>query len=121
MYKVKVISDFSAAHFLRNYKGKCENMHGHNWKVEAVVSSPGVDSLGLVIDFKELKEKLNEILADLDHKVLNNLDYFKNINPTSELIAHYIFVRLKEKISFSRRLEAVKVWEKDTSCAVYQE
>jgi 6-pyruvoyltetrahydropterin/6-carboxytetrahydropterin synthase len=121
MYKVKVISSFSAAHFLKNYKGKCESLHGHNWKVEAVVSAQELNSLGLVLDFKDLKDNLDEVLDGLDHKLLNDLDYFKTHNPTSEEIAYYIFWRLKEKIPFPGRLEEIRVWEKDSSCAIYRE
>lgn len=121
MYKVSVVSTFSAAHFLRNYKGKCESLHGHNWKVEAVVSSANLDSLGLVMDFVDLKNKLNQVIDKLDHKLLNDLDYFKSNNPTSEAIAYYIFCRLKEILPSTHRLKEVRVWEKDTSSAVYQE
>ncbi len=121
MYKVKVVESFSAAHFLRNYKGKCESLHGHNWKVEAEVSSNSLDSLGLVIDFKELKEKLRKILEELDHKLLNDLDYFKEKNPTSEEIAFYIFSKLKHQLPEGCKLVRISVWEKDTSCASYEE
>lgn len=121
MYKVKVVSEFSAGHFLRGYKGRCENIHGHNWKVEVVVSSSELDSSGLVMDFTELRSKLNKVIEKLDHKLLNDLDYFKSNNPTSEVIAYYIFRRLKEMIPSSCRLEEIRVWEKESSCAVYQE
>lgn len=121
MYKVKVTLVFSAAHFLRGYKGKCEELHGHNWKVEAVVSSEQLDSIGLVMDFKELRSYLGNILERFDHKLLNDLEYFKGVNPTSESIAEYIFNELKKVISGDRKVEAVHVWEKDSSCATYQE
>ena len=121
MYKIKVSSAFSAAHFLRGYKGKCEALHGHNWKVEAVISSDKLDSLGLVMDFGEAKEKLDRILEELDHGLLNEREYFKKHNPTSEIIASYIFNQLKPEISSLLTLEEVRVWEKETSCAVYQE
>jgi len=121
MYKIQVTSGFSAAHFLRNYKGKCETLHGHNWKVEAVVSSRTLDSLGLVIDFKKLKQKLDRILEEFDHVLLNDAEYFKTHNPTSEHVAAYIFNKLKPEIPSPHTLEEVRVWEKDTSCAMYQE
>ena len=117
MYEVKVLSEFSAAHHLREYRGKCEELHGHNWKVEAVVSSATLDKAGMLIDFKELKKSLNEILADLDHKDLNNIDYFKKQNPTSEIIAKYIFDNLSKNIAGLKR---VSVWETDRSCATYE-
>ncbi|MEM7817184.1 MAG: 6-carboxytetrahydropterin synthase QueD [Candidatus Aenigmatarchaeota archaeon] len=121
MYKVKVVSNFSAAHFLKNYKGKCEALHGHNWKVEVVVKSNKLSSSGMVIDFGILKNKLNNILEDLDHKNLNKLNYFKNRNPTSEEIAFYVFSRLKDKLDKKNiKLEKVKVWETENSCAIYE-
>lgn len=131
MYEIRVMSGFSAAHYLRNYKGKCEMLHGHNWKVEAIVSSHTLDSNGLVMDFKELKQKLNNVLEEFDHVFLNEVEYFsagggsasggKGHNPTSEEIAAYIFNRLKAQIPSTHTLKGITVWEKDTSCALYQE
>ncbi len=116
MYKIKIEGDFSSAHNLRGYKGKCEELHGHNWKVELVVSGARLDRIGMLMDFKTLKEKLYSLLEALDHKYLNNIDYFKKINPTSENIARYIYVRLKKKIP---GLYSVTVWESDKACATY--
>ncbi len=120
MYKIKIITNFSAAHFLRGYKGKCENMHGHNWKVEIAAVAHELDSLGMVMDFSELKKKAAQIMEELDHKQLNEVDYFKNNNPSSEQIARYIFTKLKSLIN-ECQLEEVSVWETDTSCASYRE
>ena len=122
MYKIKVTSYFSAAHFLREYKGKCEALHGHNWKVEVVVSSDKLDSIGMVMDFSELKKNAAIVLDELDHTTLNEIDYFTKHNPSSEEIAHYIFDKLKEKISKKEcLLNEIKVWETENSCAVYTE
>jgi len=122
MYKLKVTTHFSAAHFIRNYKGKCESLHGHNWKVEVVVSRPDLDSLGMAIDFSELKKITKDVLEKLDHKNLNDLEHFKQHNPSSEEIAGYIFRELKPKILEKNcQLEQVRVWETDTSCAIYKE
>ncbi len=121
MYRVKVVSGFSAAHFLREYKGKCESLHGHNWKIEAVVASQDLDKLGLVIDFGELKKQLNEVLAEFDHVCINDLEFFKEHNPTSEYIAAYIFKKLKPRFSAPLVLDEIRVWEKDSSCATYRE
>jgi len=121
MYKVKVVSGFSAAHFLREYKGKCEELHGHNWKVEAHVASEQLDALGMVMDFTELKNLLAEVISEFDHVLINDLEYFKQHNPTSEYIAFYIFNKLKAKLSEPLVLDQVRVWEKDTSCATYHE
>jgi 6-pyruvoyltetrahydropterin/6-carboxytetrahydropterin synthase len=116
MYKIKIEGDFSSAHNLRGYKGKCEELHGHNWKVEVVVVSSKLDKIGMVMDFKSLKEKLFTLLEKLDHKYLNNLDYFKKVNPTSENIAKYLFDNLKAKVP---GLYCVTVWESDKACATY--
>ncbi len=122
MYRIKIITNFSAAHFLREYKGKCEALHGHNWKVEVVISRNSLDSLGMVIDFAELKTMTNDVIAELDHKNLNDLEYFKKHNPSSENITQYIFNKLKGKILEKNcRLEEVRVWETENSCALYGE
>ncbi|MEW6102066.1 MAG: 6-carboxytetrahydropterin synthase QueD [Candidatus Omnitrophota bacterium] len=118
MYSIKVEGNFSSAHNLREYKGKCESLHGHNWRIEAVAQKEELDNAGMVIDFKEFKEKLNKILDGLDHKYLNELSYFKKANPTSENIAKFIFGNLKEGIPF---LKSVTVWENNTSSATYEE
>jgi len=116
MFKIKVISIFNAAHRLRAYKGKCEKLHGHNWKIKAVVYSPDLDKLGMVMDFKVLKKRLDAVLADLDHSYLNDKKEFKKVNPTSENIAKYIFDRLSKSV---KNLKSISVWETDTSCATY--
>jgi len=118
MYNIKVESNFSSAHNLRGYKGKCEELHGHNWKIEAVVSMDKLDKAGMVLDFKYLKMKLNRILDKLDHKYLNNIPYFKKVNPTSENIAQYIYGQLKSQLA---NLKSVTVWENNTSSATYEE
>ena len=118
MFTVKITSNFSSAHNLRGYKGKCEDLHGHNWRVEVSAGSEQLDNIGMVVDFKVLKEELKSIMSDLDHKYLNDLDYFKEFNPTSENIARYIY----EKMSAKRpdiKVRAVTVWETDTSSATY--
>lgn len=122
MYKIKIVTNFSAAHSLRGYKGKCESLHGHNWKVEVLVSSEKLNSLGIAIDFQELKKITSKVLEELDHKHLNDLEYFRKVNPSSEQIARYIFLRLKKLIANQKyRLVEVLVWETETSCAGYSE
>ncbi|MDD5565957.1 MAG: 6-carboxytetrahydropterin synthase QueD [Candidatus Omnitrophica bacterium] len=116
MYSIRVESTFSSAHNLRGYKGKCEALHGHNWKVEAVVASQGLDKTGMVIDFKVVKHQLNTILEKLDHAYLNKIPYFKAHNPTSEQIALYVYTQLKKKV---KQLASVTVWENSTSSATY--
>ncbi|MBD3379900.1 MAG: 6-carboxytetrahydropterin synthase QueD [Candidatus Omnitrophica bacterium] len=118
MYKVKVFGHFSGAHNLRGYKGKCEELHGHNWKVEVAASSEKLDDLGMVIDFTELKKSLKACLSGLDHKYLNDIEYFKDNNPTSENMAKYIFDRVSE-IRKDVKIDSVTVWETETSSATY--
>lgn len=122
MYKIKVVSTFSSAHSLRHYKGKCEALHGHNWRIEAVIASNVLDKCGMVIDFGIVKAFLREILDGLDHKHLNELEYFKTANPSSEEIARYIFNELKKRINVpGATVNSICVFETDTSCATYSE
>ena len=118
MYKVKVIAHFSGAHNLIGYDGPCEDLHGHNWRIEVSAHSEELDDLGMVVDFKELKGALKECLAGLDHKHLNEVEYFKTANPTSENIAKYIFDEVSGKIK-DVKICKVTVYETDTSCATY--
>ena len=118
MFTVKISSSFSSAHNLRGYKGKCEDLHGHNWRVEVSAVSEKLDDIGMVVDFKVLKEEVKSITSDLDHKYLNDLDYFKKCNPTSENIARYVHERLSAKRP-DLKVREVTVWETDTSSATY--
>ncbi|MDD5019438.1 MAG: 6-carboxytetrahydropterin synthase QueD [Candidatus Omnitrophica bacterium] len=122
MFEVSVSMSFSAAHNLREYRGKCEELHGHNWKVEAAFRRRGLDKTGMVADFVVLKKTLKDVLDELDHKYLNAIGDFKKANPTSEHIARWVFERLKKKFSGKGiRVSYVKVWETDQNCAVYTE
>lgn len=121
MYKITVKSHFSAAHRLRGYKGKCENLHGHNWTVKAVIETIDLNKIGIVIDFHELKEMIGQVVKSLDHKYLNELYYFKKINPTSENIAKFIYDKLNSKIkNRDIKLASVNIGETETSYATYQ-
>ena len=122
MFELSVTAHFSAAHFLREYEGKCENLHGHNWKVEAIVRGDKLNKSGLLIDFKKLKEYLNQVLESLDHRHLNELEAFRDQSPSSENIAVFIYQQLKEiLVKENLRLVCVKVWEQDSSAALYYE
>jgi 6-pyruvoyltetrahydropterin/6-carboxytetrahydropterin synthase len=122
MFEVSVTMSFSSAHNLKGYQGKCEALHGHNWKVEVLIGADKLDRLGMVEDFTVIKEKLKEILALLDHKYLNALPYFKRINPTSENIAKFIYGKMKERMKkFALNVASVKIWETETSFAIYSE
>jgi len=118
VYSIKVEGNFSSAHNLRGYKGKCEQLHGHNWKVEVVVAKDKLDKTGMVLDFKFVKSKLNAVLERLDHKYLNSMPYFKKANPSSENMAKYIYDNIKSKIA---DIESVTVWENNTSSATYEQ
>jgi 6-pyruvoyltetrahydropterin/6-carboxytetrahydropterin synthase len=120
MYELKTITQFGAAHQLRNYKGKCENLHGHNWKIEVFVKGNKLDENGLLIDFKVIKSKIKEIIEELDHKFLNELEYFRDINPSSENIARHIHESLERRLSDNRiKVSKVTAWESDNACATY--
>ncbi len=126
MYEVKVRASFSAAHNLRNYRGKCEKLHGHNWTVEAAVASEKVDKDGMVLDFVVLKKTLKKILAELDHAYLNKAPYFKRNNPSSENIARYVHDKLREGLRRTPdaahcTVSRVSIWETENSCAEYRE
>ena len=122
MYEVKIVTQFSAAHRLENFNGKCEALHGHNWKVEVFVRSAGLDDTGLVRDFGEIKAATREVLQELDHRFLNELPTFADQNPSSELIARHIYNTLGQRLNQgSTRVSRVAVWESDTSCASFWE
>ena len=116
MYKVSVFDSFSSAHYLRNYNGKCEAMHGHNWKIQVTFKDQNNDKNGMVIDFTLIKKKLSVILGNLDHKILNDIIYFKEINPTAENISKFIY---DELFKFDKRINSVRVWENEKQFAEY--
>jgi len=116
MYSVRIESSFSAAHNLKGYKGTCEQLHGHNWRVAVEVSGPSLDNTGILVDFRLMKKELNAVIKKLDHTHLNRIPYFKKINPTSENIARFIYESLSPSLP---GLSSVTVWESDTSRATY--
>ena len=122
MYEILIEDEFAGAHRLRNYKGECENLHGHNWKVQVVVSGEKLDKDGLLIDFRLLKKKLHDVLKNLDHTYLNNISFFKKENPTSENISYYIYKKLKILLkNLSVEMKKVTVWENNLQSATYKE
>lgn len=118
MYSLRVELNFSAAHNLRGYKGKCEELHGHNWKIEAVAEAETLDKTGMVLDFNDIKYELSKVIAKFDHKYLNRVKPFDKINPTSENIARFIYASLKARVA---GLKSITVWENPTSSATYYE
>jgi 6-pyruvoyltetrahydropterin/6-carboxytetrahydropterin synthase len=122
MYELVVETNFSSAHQLRGYKGECEKLHGHNWKVQVHVVAEKLNELDMAIDFHELKDFVGEVIAPLDHGFLNDLFPFTEKNPSSENIAKWIFDSLKKKVNDNNlRLSAVTVWESETTSATYFE
>lgn len=120
MYEVSIETVFSAAHLLRDYGGKCEELHGHNWKIQITVSSPRPDDKGLVIDFKKLRDITDRFIERFDHVNLNELPEFKNENPTTENIARVIFEGLEEAINGQfLRIKEVLVRETEGSWASF--
>jgi len=115
MYELTVEDIFSAAHQLKGYQGPCENLHGHTFRVQAHVEGNDLKKEGFLIDFKEIKSALKEIIAEFDHHNLNELEYFKTENPTSENLAKIIFKKFEKKMPVKR----ITVWESPTSSASY--
>lgn len=123
MFEIAVEETFAAGHALRGYKGKCENVHGHNYKVRVVVTGERLDPTGLVYDFVEMKKRMGEVIGSLDHKFLNDLEPFIEVNPSAENIAKYFYDELNRRLAASvngARLREVTVFESDTTSATYR-
>jgi len=123
MYQVSVEETFSSGHALRGYKGKCENVHGHNYRVQVTLAGPQLDDIGLLVDFAELKRVLRGIIAGLDHQFLNDLDAFKTLNPSAENLAKYFYEETQRQLSqlpAGAGITEVTVWETDTASAQFR-
>jgi len=122
MYEVTIEETFAAGHALRNYRGKCENVHGHNYRCQVTVEGKQVDAVGLLVDFVELKRVVHSVLDRLDHQWLNDYPPFDQINPSAENIAKYIFDQVHEGLPTRDgvKLAQVKLWETDTASAIYR-
>ncbi len=120
MFELSIKGHIASAHFLRGYDGPCKDLHGHTWKIELTILSKELNDIGLVVDFKELKCKFNSFLDSLDHVNLNDLPYFKEINPSTENIARYIYQNFSKEIN-PLKLKHVQVWESDTASVTYYE
>lgn len=122
MYEVTIIKTFSAAHLLAEIGGKCEELHGHNFKVEVTVGAPEVNSEGIVIDFRLVKKWLKDILDGLDHQHLNELPVFAAKNPSSENIAYHVYKAMQTKAKGTEvKVLRVKVWESENAAVTYRE
>jgi 6-pyruvoyltetrahydropterin/6-carboxytetrahydropterin synthase len=121
-YTLKIITDFASAHTLRDYPGACARMHGHNWKVEVEVTASELDAIGMGVDFRVIKQAARDIAERLDHRYLNDLEPFVQINPTAENIAAYFHQELSAQLNNdSIRVNAVTLWETERACVRYAE
>ncbi len=121
MYEVTIKRSFSAAHTLKNIGGQCETLHGHNFVVEVTVSGQKLNGEGVLIDFRILKQWTDQVLVSLDHQYLNDLPYFKDINPSSEQIAKYIYDWIGGRTkSLDLVVASVTVWESENAKATYR-
>ncbi len=121
-YTLKVVSDFASAHTLRDYPGACSRMHGHNWKVEAEVEACQLNSVGMAIDFKEIRQQVRVLTDVLDHRYLNEIEPFDKINPTAENIAAFIFNGLAEALNDERiHVKAITLWETERACVRFED
>jgi 6-pyruvoyltetrahydropterin/6-carboxytetrahydropterin synthase len=120
MYELKVVTRFAAAHQLTMVGTKCENMHGHNWKIEVYVSGENLDKAGVLVDFGVIKKHVADIMTMFDHKYLNELAFFEDKQPSSENIAYHIATELQQRIDDSAiRVSRVTAWESDDAAATY--
>jgi len=125
MYEVTVEAGFSAGHYLRNYRGKCENPHGHNYKVRITLRGRELDVAGLLLDFKQLKQVMRPAIDRLDHQMINDIAPFIELNPSAENLAHYFFdetnVQLREMTEGRVTVKDCTIYETDTTTATYYE
>ncbi|HUS04988.1 MAG TPA: 6-carboxytetrahydropterin synthase QueD [Bryobacteraceae bacterium] len=125
MFEVSVEQTFAAGHALRNYKGKCENVHGHNYKVQITIAGERLNSIGLLVDFLEVKRLMKGVVDYLDHQFINDLRPFDTLNPSAENMAKYFYDEVSRGIEASEpevpvRIAQVKIWETDVTNAVYR-
>jgi 6-pyruvoyltetrahydropterin/6-carboxytetrahydropterin synthase len=125
MYEVTVEADFSSGHYLRNYKGKCENPHGHNYKVRVTLAGTELDEAGLLLDFKLLKQVLRPVIERIDHQMLNDIEPFIVLNPSAENLAKFLYdetnLHLSDVTAGRVRVKDCTIWETDTTTATYYE
>jgi len=125
MFQVTVEDTFAAGHFLRNYKGKCENPHGHNYKVRVTLEGEDLDKAGLLLDFKDLKDVMKHVIDRLDHQMINDVAPFTELNPSAENLAKYFYNETNAKLTVTTNgrvhVRDVTVYETDTTTATYFE
>ena len=125
MFEVTVEDSFAAGHYLRNYKGKCENPHGHNYKVRVTLAGKDLDKAGLLLDFKDLREVMKQVIDRLDHQMINDVEPFTELNPSAENLAKYFYDetngRLRQGTNGRVFVKDVTVFETDSTTAKYSE
>ena len=121
-FTLKIVTDFASAHTLNGYPGDCSRMHGHNWKVEVEAVATALDNIGMGIDFKHMKQAAKEVVQELDHRYLNDLYPFKEINPTAENIAAYLFKEISQRLNRDTvTVSAITLWETERASVRYEE
>jgi 6-pyruvoyltetrahydropterin/6-carboxytetrahydropterin synthase len=122
MFEVTIEETFAAGHALRNYRGKCENVHGHNYRCQVTLEGAELDEIGLLVDFVELKRVVHSVLDRMDHQWLNEFPPFDVLNPSAENMARYIYEQVHEglKTRAGVRVGFVRLWETDTAHATYR-
>jgi len=123
MFQVSVEETFSSGHALRGYKGKCENPHGHNYRVQVTLEGPQLDGIGLLVDFTHLKEVMRTIIKRLDHQFINDLEPFTTVNPSAENMAKYFYDEVSgqlKNLPLGARVSDVIIWETDTAMAKFR-
>src|ERR1700756_4536534 len=125
MFEVTVEDSFAAGHYLRNYKGKCENPHGHNYKIRVTLAGAELDKAGLLLDFKDLREVMKQVIDRLDHQMINDVEPFKTVNPSAENLAKYFYdessARLQRATGGRVKVKDVTVFETESTTAKYSE
>ncbi len=121
-YRMKIVTDFAAAHLLRDYPGACSRLHGHNWKVEVEVVATELDHIGMGMDFRDIKTATKQLIDRLDHRHLNEIPPFDEINPTAENIAAFLYKNLSDSLNDERvKVDAITLWENERACVNYTE
>ena len=123
MFEVSVEQTFAAGHALRNYKGACENVHGHNFKIQVTIEGRELDQTGMLVDFLDVKTSMRDVIARLDHKFLNDVPPFDVKNPSAENIAEYFYEEITTGLVSNPvpvRVREVRVWETDIQSATYR-
>ena len=120
MFEVSVEETFAAGHALRGYRGKCENVHGHNYRVQLTLEGAELDAIGLLVDFVEVKRLIHGVVDRLDHRFINDLPPFDLVNPSAENLAKYFYDEISGNLTKSVRLGQVKIWETDVTSATYK-